>query len=266
MSDQLFSDREELRREEPITYDDAPEGLRLGLREVFDDLGYRFPSVQRSILCSALRRNPSTIDGDEYPDIENEVRKLININPWHKFFDVLQRISKFLSAEKMVEYHDGMNVVFTQERIGYRFKEGIIVRLGTEEFHSAIDQALTALEQEKFAEARRQFERGYEFRNSLPPDWANAIKEAVNSVEAVLQVIYGRSGVSLTTIVSENFPEQVPSGIKQLFRSLYSQGSGTTGARHASIGGNEPTAPRAELALHVAAALHQYAVSELDSK
>ena len=55
-----------------------------------------------------------------------------------------------------------------------------------------------------------------------------------------------------------------PRIVKQLLRTLYSQGSGTTGARHASVEGIEPTGPRAELAIHVAAALHAYVVSELD--
>ena len=136
--------------------------------------------------------------------------------------------------------------------------------LGTEEFHAAIGLARIALGGERFAEPRRQFERGYDFRNRRPADWSNAIKEAVNSVEGLLQVIYSRPGVSLTTLVSENLPSELPGGIRQLFRSLYSQGSATIGARHASIGGNEPTGPRAELALHVAAALHEYAVNELD--
>lgn len=98
-----------------------------------------------------------------------------------------------------------------------------------------------------------------------PADWANAIKEAVNSVEAVLRIIYSRPGESLTTIVREELPEDVPGNIKGLFKSLYGQGSGTVGARHASIGGNNPSGPRAELAIHVAAALHAYAASELDS-
>ena len=84
-------------------------------------------------------------------------------------------------------------------------------------------------------------------------------------MEGVLQVIYCRPGVSMTTIISEKFPAEVPGGIKKLFQSLYSQGSGTVGARHASIGGNEPTGPRAELALHVAASLHEFALSELDT-
>ena len=114
------------------------------------------------------------------------------------------------------------------------------------------------------SEPRRQFERACEFRNQRPPDWSNAIKEAVNSVEAVMQIIYNRPGVSLTTILSNDLPADVPGNIKRIIQGLYGLGSGTTGARHASVGGIEPTGPRAELAIHLAAAMHAYVMSELD--
>ena len=265
MANQPFSIREALGTEYSVIYDDAPEQLRYGLREVLDDLGYERPTAQRVILCKALRRIPDPYNWSDYPNIDQEVLDLIAVEPWYKFFDALERIPKSLSEEEILPYYDKMNALFEEEQIGYRFESGAIVRVGTEEFESAVRFAQVALRGERFAEPRRQFELGLEFRNRRPADWANAIKEAVNSVEGVLQVIYSRPGVSMTTIISENLPAELPGGIKKLFRSLYSQGSGTVGARHASIGGSKPTAPRAELALHIAASLHAFAISELDS-
>ena len=79
-----------------------------------------------------------------------------------------------------------------------------------------------------------------------------------------MQIIYNRPGVSLTTILSNDLPADVPGNIKRIIQGLYGLGSGTTGARHASVGGIEPTGPRAELAIHLAAAMHAYVMSELD--
>ena len=265
LPNQPFSRREGLGAEDPVVYDDVPDELRYGLREVLDELGHTRPSAQRTILCKALRRIPDQSNWSEYPNVENEVLDLIAIEPWYKFFDAMERIPKSLVEEDISIYYQKMNALFAEERIGYRFESGAIIRQGTEEFLKAVRLARIALGDERFAEPLRQFERGYDFRNRRPADWANAIKEAVNSVEGVLQVIYCRPGVSLTRIISDNLPAELPGGIKQLFRSLYSQGSGTVGARHASIGGNEPTGPRAELALHVAASLHEFAVNELDT-
>ena len=261
---QPFSVREGLRGEYPLIYDDAPDALRHGLLEVLHGLRYRKPTEQRRILCNALRVIPDKSNWSEYPNIENEVLDLIAMKPWYRFYDALERIQLYLPDMQHLTYYKKMNALFDDEQVGYRFEVGNIVRIGTEELHSAVKAARNALQGERFAEPRRQFERGYEFRNGRPPDWPNAIKEAVNSVEAVLQVVYDRPGMALPTIVSQNFPDELPGGIKKMFRSLYSQGSGTVGARHASIGGNEPTGPRAELAIHIAAALHAFTVVELD--
>ena len=263
-----FSRREGLSAEYPLIYEEAPEELRNGLREVLHDLGYDRPREEQTILCKALRRSPPRYNWFDFrldQFVENAVLGLISIEPWHKLFDAMERIPKFLPEEQATAYYERMNSLFAEERIGYRFQSDAIVRLGTEEFQEAARIARIALKDQRFDEPRRQFELAYEFRNRRPADWANAIKEAVNSVEGVLQVIYCRPGVSMTTIISENFPDNLPGGIKNLFRSLYSQGSGTIGARHASIGGHAPTGPRAELAIHVAASLHEFAISELDT-
>ena len=265
MPNQPFSAREGLGGEISLIYNDAPEALRSGLREVLHVLGYEGPRAQRGILCNALRVIPDLGNWSEYPNIEDEVVGLLETEPWYKFFDALERICRFLPTRKVETYCEKMNALFAEERIGYRFEASSIARVGTEGFHLAEAGARHALQDDRFVEPRHQFERALEFRNNLPPDWANAIKEAVNSVEGVLQVIYQRPGVALPTIISQNFPDEFPGGIGKLFRSLYSLGSGTVGARHASIGGNEPTAPRAELAIHVAAALHAFAVAELDT-
>ena len=265
MTSRPFSAREGFRGQEPLVYDDAPDGVRYGIREVLAVLSYRTPTAQRRILCGALRVPPDPYNWSDYPNVDSEVAGLTSINPWFKFLDGLERIPRFLPSELVPTYFEKMNELFADESLGYRFDSGSLVRIGTEAFHLAVETARHALQDEKFTEPRRQFERAYEFRNSFPPDWANAIKEAVNSVEAVLQIIFDSPGVALPTIVSQNLPAELPGGIRRMFSSLYSHGSGTVGARHAAIGGNQPTGPRAELAIHVAAALHTFAVAELEN-
>ena len=265
MSSEAFSDRHGLRPEGPLIYDAAPDGLRYGLREVLRGLGYETPTQQRLILCQAMRVRPDHGNWSDYPNVDLEVDGLISVEPWYTFFDALERLPRFLDdGVSLRDYFNDMNQLLADERLGYRFVRQQIERIGTDEFDEAVAVALSALQEDRMSEALRQFERACEFRNQLPPDWSNAIKEAANSVEAVLQVIYSRPGVALTTILTENLPDEVPRGIKRLLQTLYGQGSGTIGARHASVGGIEPTGPRAELAIHLAAAFHAYAVSELD--
>ena len=190
MANRPFSVREGFSGRDLLIYDDAPDGVRYGLREVLMMLGFRTPTAQRRILCGALRVPPDPYNWSEYPNVDGEVVGLTSIDPWFKFLDGLERIPRFLPAELVQTYFKNMNELFADESLGYRSDSGTLVRVGAAEFHAAIETARHALQDEKFAEPRRQFERAYEFRNGFPPDWANAIKEVVNSVEAVLQVIF----------------------------------------------------------------------------
>ena len=264
MTNSSFSEREGLRPNTSLIYDNAPSELRYGVREVLTRLDYRTPKAQRRILCGALRTPPDSQNWSD-SNVDTEVGELLMKPLWPKFFDALERIPIHLREDEVELYYQEMNVLLADERIGYRFESDQLTRVGTDEFHSAVNSARNSLRDDRFTEPRRQFVQANQFRNSFPPDWPNAIKEAVNSVEGTLQVIYNRQGVPLTTITTDNFPSDVPGGIKRLFRALYSQGSGTEGARHAAIGGDQPTASRAELAIHVAAALQTFAVAELDT-
>ena len=265
MSHEPFSVREGVRGDQSVIFDDTPEGVRYGLREVLHRLGRETPTQQRSILCKAMLVQPDSYNFSDYPNVDLEVADLLVGQPWYEFLDAVERIPIYLDSITGTQFFELMNQLFADEALGYRFDAGKIMRLGSEEFHTAIREARRALDGDRFEDARNQFEKGLAFRDARPPDWANAIKEAVNSVEAVLQIVCERPGVSMTTILGENIPEDVPSGVKKLFRALYGHGSGTTGSRHAAVGGAAPTAARAELALHVAAALHAYSAAELDS-
>ena len=258
-----FSARQGIRSNKPLVFEDAPASLRYGVQEVLYELGYGTPTAQRAIICKAWRVPPDRNNWSD-PNVEDEVVSLLTSGLWNEFFDRIERMPKFLKPYEAEDFCEKFNRLLAEESIGYYFQGNKIVPVGTEELDAVVEVARTALSSERFAEPRRQFERGLEFRSARPADWANVIKEAVNSVEGVLQIIYNRPSVSLTTIVKEELPADLPRNIKELFKSLYGQGSGTVGARHASIGGNEPNAARAELALHLAAALHSFAVSELD--
>ena len=263
MTNSSFSEREGLRPNTSLIYDDAPYQLRYGVREVLTLLDYRTPKAQRQILCGALRTPPDSQNWSD-SNVETEVAQLLMASLWPKFFDALERIPTYMREDAVELYYQEMNALLADESIGYRFESDQLTRVGTDEFHSAVNSARNSLQGDRLAEPRRQFDQANHFRNSFPPDWPNAIKEAVNSVEGTLQVIYNSPGASLTSIMTDSFPSDVPGGIKRLFRALYSQGSGTEGARHAAIGGDKPTAARAELAIHVAAALQAFAVAELD--
>ena len=94
MTNQPFSLREGFRNGTNLVYDDAPDAIRIGIREVLHVLGYQRPTAQRQILCSALRITPDQNNWSDYPNVDFEVSQLIQTGPWYKFFDALERIPK----------------------------------------------------------------------------------------------------------------------------------------------------------------------------
>ena len=185
MINRPFSEREGLRAGGPLIYDNAPDSVRYGIREVLTVLGYRRPSEQRQVLCQAVRIPPDQYNWSDYPNVDNEVIELLMTTSWYKFFDALERIPLYLQSRDVAIYYERINALLADEMVGYRFESDRLVRVGTAEFQTAVAAVRTALQDERFAEPRRQFNRAYEFRNNFPPDWPNAIKEAVSSVEGV---------------------------------------------------------------------------------
>ena len=191
----------------------APESVRVGLREVLKKIGFTTPSPQRQIICEALRARPDPYNWSEYPNIDTEVERLIHDIEWFTFYDLCEKLNALEEVREkgvMSDYsgtlfaHE-MNKIFAEENVVYRFKEdGYIYPEGTREFEQATNEAIEQLNEPEFAAPLEQFEKALGFRNDLPPDHPNAIKEAANSLEAILQIVSGRPGTALPQLLTQS--------------------------------------------------------------
>jgi len=176
-----------------------------------------------------------------------------------------ERLERLIGPEAVSEetmtsiFEKKLNTLFQEEYIGYCMVEGQIEKIGTGEFDQAVAEAVEQLGVPCFEVPLRQFRKALAFRNAMPPDYSNAVKEAVNAVEGVYQVVGGMPGTALPTILSGLSPP-LPSGLRKLYDGLYGYGSGSEGARHAGIGGHTPEAEEAEFIVHTAAAAITYAI------
>ena len=140
-----------------------------------------------------------------------------------------ERIARNLTN---TSFESELNQLFREEAIGYVISEGRITKLGSEEFDQAVEEAVEELGDPRFSVPLQQFRKALDFRNAMPPDYPNAAKEAVNAVEGVWQIMTGKPGTALPTLLSSIDPP-LPSGLKKLYDGLYGYGSGSQGARHA---------------------------------
>ena len=77
MTERSFSLHEGFRDVQALVYDDAPYTVRYGIREVLAALGYRTPTVQRRIICSALRTPPDSLNWSDYPNVDVSISRVI---------------------------------------------------------------------------------------------------------------------------------------------------------------------------------------------
>lgn len=240
------------RKSSDIIYKDAPQLVRVGLREILVQTGFESPKAQRRIICQPLRRRPDPYNWSDYPNINSEVDDLIHGLAWYEFYDMCEKIAR-LSEIKEVGYISQtyesvfahkLNNLFQEENVGYRMTSSYICKVGTPEFDEAVMGALDQLQDPKFKPPLEQFTKALDFRNKLPPDHTNAIKEAVNSIEGVLQIATGKLGVALPTILSDLQPGY-GSHFERIFKEVYGYGSASEGVRHAGVGGPVPLAEEA---------------------
>jgi len=259
MASESFSQRYGYARERgELIYEDAPEQVRVGLREVLAKCSYDSPAPQRAVICRALRIRPDPNNWSEYPNINYEVDSLIHGCEWFEFYDMCERIAQNIAPSY---FEEEFNRILREEHIGYQMQEGKILKVGSREFEQAVSDARIALGEPRFESALGQFEKALAFRNSMPPDYPNAVKESVNALEGTLQVVMNMLGTALPTLLSSLAPS-LPSGLKKIYDGLYAYGSASEGARHASVGGPLPTAEEAEIIIHTAAAAIRYVIKK----
>lgn len=267
MAEDLFSTRYGYRKSTDLVYEDAPETVRVGLREILANMGWKRPSEQRRIICKALRRRPDENNWSDAP-INFEVDRLIHGIEWYEFYDICQRIARmdevvdfgYINQTGLTIFEYELNKLLQEENIGYRMTDGYIDKVGSQAFEEAVGEALGNLQDPQFRAPLDQFQKALGFRNALPPDYPNAVKEAVNSVEGVLQIASGKLGASLPSMLSELQPK-LPSHFERIFKGVYGYGCASEGARHSGVGGPVPSAEDAEFIIHCSSAAIRYIIA-----
>ena len=248
---------------------DAPPGLREAVQVIAYETELLRPSYLRDIVCKALRALPDTENWSEYPNIQREVRYLIDGCEWFLVYDIIEAIyadlvrRDGLRAESSANYFaEEINAYFRQNGIGWQLVDGRIEVRGSEPFGVAVVAATEALGALGKDTARTQIHEALADLSRRPKaDVTGAIQHAMAAMECVARDAAGDQKATFGEIMKAR-PDLLPPPLDQAAAKVW--GYASEMGRHLRDG-REPGFDEAELAVVVASGVITYLVKRLGS-
>jgi len=193
---------------------------------------------------------------DELPFQNYECRKWLKIFfyklIWYEVYDFIEYIvneHENMTKEKFrynqYSYHIVqksellyiMNSILDRELSGYRFISGILSPITDIVEIESIENAIRDADALKLIGVKEHIRTAIELLGKRPqPDYRNAIKEAISSVESIVQVISHSKSKGLSNILNEILKKTyVHPALKEGFIKLYGYSSDEDGIRHAIL-------------------------------
>jgi hypothetical protein len=270
----LFSKRQGFRTaEQAIQLNNLDPGTRAGLWDavkifLWDNAGIReYESTDSSNIVDQIHviwHNYFKLPLDTIP---HELCKAIEVvrqhffeREWFEVYDFIEFIAPKLVQPK--EFESFCNRVLTRDNSGYRFVGGMIAPISSETELKAIDEAVISVQGLSGIKAHL-LQSLEHLSNRTNPDYRNAIKEAVSSVEGICQYLTGDPKATLgqaISILEKN--GAVHPALKASFSSLYGYTNDADGIRHAMLDEAVVTFVDAKFMLVTCSAFVNYALGK----
>lgn len=236
------------------------------------------------------RKNPKVYDRKAVPAHESaraSVDAILNELPWEKVFDFCERLYSHIASdikvwdsfandweiitprEEIQKYvSDELQRIFLEEHLAYFFEQGEIIRRGRSHTRKQISKAEPTLGDPRLNDARKHFRKALQyFENPTKPDFENAVKEAVCSVEAAARQLFPYTKAKTLGEVIKKIKGsqegQLPKPLADTITGLYGFRNTGEGVSHGGTDGGKATRYIAEYALSLAASqiilLHEFA-------
>lgn len=256
-----FSKRHGFRQvhDAPITIrTDAPYELRGVIIQLAYECGFR-PTTLRAIVCRILRKRQNDNNWSEYPNIDGEVRSLVDDCEWYRVYDVLEAITSTMMEEpysyEYEKFEAEINDYFVENGIGWKLVEGKIEIRGAEVFEQSLRKAESVLQTTGFTTARNELHEALHDLSRRPsPDVTGAIQHSMAALECVARVACGDEKATLGEII-KRYKDVIPKPLDDAITKIW--GFASENARHISEG-REPSFEEAELVVSVVAGVSNY--------
>ena len=269
---------------------DFPESAQNGLIHILVDLveknyvagwGTIARELQRIARLSPIeyRNGSATSMREARADAEAALAAL----SWQKTYDFCERLYNYLAQEvghyvfnndweiktqksEVKEFiAEELQRLFSEEELAFEFNEGLVRRRGRKHTVDVTTRAQVVLGDPLLAGARKHYEKALQFfRNPAKPDYENAVKEAVCSVEAAGKSLFPTAKASTLGDLAKWFATtkdvNVPKALAQTFTGIYAYRNGGVGVGHGGADGGVATVEVAEYVLAVCASQIIYLV------
>lgn len=247
----------------------APSGLRCVVIDMAEDDCCLDPSILRQVICRVLHESPDLNNWSEYPNIDREVRYLIENCEWHKVYDIIERLYAHLikyssqgvySSPEADLFQNEINDYFFENGIGWKLIDGQIEMRGEEAFEKTMKSAQEQLESsDEYSTASKELHEAIIDLSRRPiADTTGAIQHAMASLECVAREISGERTLTLGKIMARK-KITIPPPLDEAITKAW--GFASEYGRHLQEGRN-PEFEEAELIVGICASVGNYLVKK----
>jgi hypothetical protein len=159
--------------------------------------------------------------------------------PWDQVYDLMEFVANTgLDWQQQRQYLDACNAVLARELAGYRFVEGELVPIATDEELGAIEQARR--DAGAYGPIREHLRQAASLlADRTNPDFRNSVKESISAVEAACEIASGQKGSLGDCLKLLGRNDVMHPAFRDALLKLYGWTSDAQGIRHALM--DDPT-------------------------
>lgn len=249
-----FSSRQGLARPDAEIHirNDAPQMVRDAVIQIAYKCGLK-PSDLRSLLCALLFRAPDRANWSDFPNIDSEVRELIEDCEWFEVYDLIEELAKKCSTRGQ-DFSDEMNRFFRVTGVGWQLVDNQVEMRGSEVFEIAVRHGQSELRQQGRTTAANELHEALNDLSRRPvSETTGAIQHAMAALECVVRDVIG-SKDTLGQLVQRNagiFPPPIDQIVEKAWGYTSNYG------RHLTEG-QQPRFEEAELMVGISGVLCRY--------
>lgn len=177
---------------------------------------------------------------------------------WNEGYDLIEFLAA--NADPSGAFRNACNKILQRELSAYRFVGKQLVPISEQGEIDSVQNALGAAP--TLAGVRKHLQGALQkYADRTAPDYANAVKEAIGAVEALVRALTGAQTLGQGLKELRNKPPKVPPLILESWEKMWGYASGTPGTRHGSATVVAVTQAEAHYVIITASAFINYLVA-----